>query len=115
MQRSLDQGARLALGGHRLDLFRIRLGRRFLGDRAGLLRVATAALAAVPIPTESRRSAIEILGRMGKHEATENALGSILRDPAVGDDAALALARIRGETFFEASWRALLAPAIPYR
>jgi HEAT repeat protein len=86
-----------------------------LNDRPALLRVATGALAAAALPLDSRRASIEMLARMGKNDATESSLGSILADPGVGDDAALALAKIRGETFLAPSWRALLAPPIPYR
>ncbi|MBI3724403.1 HEAT repeat domain-containing protein, partial [bacterium] len=86
-----------------------------LGDRPALLRLATGALTTSELPQDSRRAAIEALARLGRHDATEQALEGAIRDPKVGDDAALALARIRGETFFESQWRALLAPAVPFR
>jgi hypothetical protein len=86
-----------------------------LGDRATLLRVATGALAARELPRASRRAALESLARLGRQEATEATLESLVRDQAVGDDAALALARLRNETFFELSWRAVLAPPATYR
>ncbi|HZV02245.1 MAG TPA: HEAT repeat domain-containing protein [Planctomycetota bacterium] len=86
-----------------------------LGERAALLRIATAALATDELPLDSRRASVEVLGRLGRNEQVENALASLVKDPALGDDAAVALARMRNETFFEPTWRERLAPAAPYR
>ena len=85
-----------------------------LGERPALLRVAGGALLASEPPAESRRAAIEALVMLGKNDATEEALLAVLKDPVVGDDAALALVKIRGESFFEPRWRALLAPVVPF-
>jgi HEAT repeat protein len=86
-----------------------------LGDRAALLRLATAALTTGELPADSRRAAIEALTPYGANEAVESALVSLVKDAALGDDAAVALARIHNETFFEPAWRQRLAPAAPYR
>lgn len=85
-----------------------------LGERAALLRVASGALVATPPSESARRAAIECLAGLGRHEATEQALLGLVKDPVAGDDAALALARIRGERFFEPQWRAILAPPVPF-
>lgn len=86
-----------------------------LGDRGALLRVATAAIATSELPVESRRAAIEMLVHFAKNEAVESALDGLVRDAALGDDAAIVLAKMRKETFFEPAWRERLAPAVPYR
>jgi hypothetical protein len=38
-----------------------------------------------------------------------------VKDAVLGDCAAITLARLRGETFFEPAWRERLAPLVPYR
>jgi HEAT repeat protein len=86
-----------------------------LGDQGALLRLATAALATDEVPADSRRAAIESLSRFKLGEPVEGALASLIRDALLGDCAAITLAHLRGETFFEPSWRERLAPAVPYR
>lgn len=86
-----------------------------LGDQGALLRLATAALATDEVPADSRRAAIEALARFKLGDAVEGALAGLVRDAVLGDCAAITLARLRGETFFERSWRERLAPAVPYR
>jgi HEAT repeat protein len=90
-----------------------------LGERAGLLRITGAAVLTTAPPPESRRAAIEALALLGRHhdasaDTIEETLLAIVKDPIVGDDAALAIAQIRHETFFEPRWRALFAPAVPF-
>ena len=86
-----------------------------LGDRGTLLRIATAAIATSELPVDSRRAAIEMLIHFAKNESVESALAALVRDPALGDEAAVALAKMRKESFFEPAWRERLAPAVPYR